>query len=323
MVSTSQAALRTRLHNTIDRREAASIEAVRDWLRRPSFSDTGEGMAEAAVYTRDLLAQIAPDAQIVPTAGYPMVLGTVKSKQPDAPTLMVYGLYDVTPLVAEEWSIDDPMRAPIVDAADIGITAITGRVLVGRGANNHKGPVLSSILAVKAMLDVEGDVPVNLIYVIEGEEEIGSPSMAGFVAEHYTLLSTADGVWLPCMQQSSIGSMVLRRAYKGALFADLECKGGEWGGTLDAKHIWAGHSAWIASPAMQLIRGLATLFDDEQRATIDGLDEAREIYLAPDDPAIQKIVDQFRDNPHWQDNLLTNLNVRRLLGDKPLAEHLV
>ncbi len=310
------------VHAEIDRREAASIEAVRGWVAQPSFSDTGEGMAEAAVYTRNLLGTIAPDARIVPTEGYPMVVGSVRAKQQGAPTLLVYGLYDVTPLFEHEWTVD-PLAGEIVDARDIGITSISGAVLTGRGVNNHKGPVLASILAVKALLDVTGDVPVNLIYVIEGEEEIGSPSMAGFVRQHWDLLNTADGCWLPTHQQSTSGAMNVRRAYKGALFTDIECKGGEWGGTRDARHIWAGHSAWIASPPMQLVRGLSTLFNDEQRATIDGIADELTHPMDENDPFIAELRERFRANPNWEQDLLTNMNAAGFLGGKDLAHHLV
>jgi acetylornithine deacetylase/succinyl-diaminopimelate desuccinylase-like protein len=309
------------VHDLIASREPVSLEAVREWLRRPSFSDTGVGMAEGAAYALELLKPVSSDARLVVTPGYPMVFGTTASSNPDAPWLLVYGLYDVTPLVEHEWTVP-PLEARIMEAKDLGVLPHLGQVLVGRGANNHKGPVLSTILAVQAMLDAGLELPVNLIWLIEGEEEIGSPSMAAFVESHRQILERAQGAWLPCMQQNSAGTMTLRRAYKGTLFADLECVGGEWGGTRDARHVWAGNSAWIDAPMMRLVRALATLFDDDQRLTLDGLEEKLEPPVSADSPEVRALEQLFLDNPKWEANMLANLNVARFKGGKRLSDHL-
>ncbi len=308
------------VHNIIKTRASESLEAVRDWIRVPSFSDTGLGIQEGAEYTKNLLQRIAPDAAVYPTSGHPMVMGTVCSSQ-EAPWLIVYGLYDTTPTWEHEWSVP-PLEARIVDAREIGALPHLGSVVVGRGANNHKGPVLSSILAVAAMLEGGISMPVNLIYLIEGEEEIGSPSMAAFVEQHRAVLAQASGVWLPCMQQNSAGTMTLRRAFKGSLFATLECNGGEWGGTRDARHVWAGNSAWIDAPLMRLIKALGTLYTDDQRLTIDGLNDHLEPPVTADSPEVKELEQLFHDNPHWEANMLHNLNVARFIGGKRLSEHL-
>jgi acetylornithine deacetylase/succinyl-diaminopimelate desuccinylase-like protein len=308
------------VHAQIDLNEPAAFEAVRDWVRLPSFSDTGEGMPEAAEYTCAVLAQIALDARVVPTAGWPVVYGTVPATMPDAPTLIVYGLYDVTPLVELEWTVP-PLEARVMDAKDLGILPFLGRVLVGRGTNNHKGPVMAVIHAIKTMLELGADIPVNLHFVIEGEEEIGSPNLPEFVEAHREALSQADGVWLPCMQQNSAGTMTLRRAFKGSLFATLECTGGDWGGTRDGRHVWAGNSAWIDAPLMKLTRALATLYDDQQRATVDGFERIMPPVSA-DSPEVQALEQAFLENPKWEQNMLSNLNAAGFLGGARLSEHL-
>ena len=311
----------TATHALIEARATESLEAVREWIRVPSFSDTGIGITEGAEYTKNLLHRIAPDAQVYPTEGHPMVMGTVRSHDDAAPWMIVYGLYDVTPTWEDEWSVP-PLEARIVDAASLGLLPHLGEIVVGRGANNHKGPVLSSILGVAAILESNTPLPVNLIYLIEGEEEIGSPSMAAFVEQHRALLERAEGVWLPCMQQNSAGTMTLRRAFKGTLFATLEVAGGEWGGTRDARHVWAGNSAWIDSPLMRLVKALGTLFTDDQRLTLDGLAERLEPPVTADSPEVRELEAAFDDNPQWEANMLHNLNVSRLIGGKRLSEHL-
>lgn len=83
-------------HTEILRRNAASLDALRRYIGVPSFSDSGEGMADAAHYNRDLLATIASDAAVVATDGFPVVFGTVPAARPNAPSLIVCGLKDVT-----------------------------------------------------------------------------------------------------------------------------------------------------------------------------------------------------------------------------------
>jgi acetylornithine deacetylase/succinyl-diaminopimelate desuccinylase-like protein len=309
------------IHNRITAQADNALEQVRDWIRVASFSDTGVGMLEGAQYAKNLLAKICPDAAVYPTEGHPMVMGTARSPLPNAPWLLVYGLYDTTPLWEHEWSVP-PLEARIVDATDIGVLPHLGKVVVGRGANNHKGPVLSSILAVQAILQSGTDLPCNLIFLIEGEEEIGSPSMAAFVEQHRSLLEQAQGAWLPCMQQNSAGTMTLRRAFKGSLFATLECNGGEWGGTRDARHVWAGNSAWIDAPLMRLVKALGTLYSDDQHLTVDGLNERLEYPVAPDSEQVRHLKQAFDDNPQWEKNMLYNLNVAQFLGGKRLSHHL-
>jgi acetylornithine deacetylase/succinyl-diaminopimelate desuccinylase-like protein len=307
-------------HRLVEARAPLALEAVRDWIRVPSFSDSGEGMLEGAAYTCELLRRVAVDARVVPTAGHPVVFGTVPASLEGAPWLIVYGLYDTTPTWAHEWSVP-PLEARIVEAAEIGVLPHLGRVLVGRGANNHKGPVLSCLRAVEAMLEARC-LPVNLMFVIEGEEEIGSPSLEGFVTAHRELLERAEGVWLPCMQQNSAGTMTLRRAYKGSLFVTLECEGGEWGGTRDARHVWAGNSAWMDAPLMRLVKALGTLYTDDQRLTLDGLEAHLQPPVSADSPEVRALEAAFRENPQWEANLLHNLNVSKFMGGKRLSDHL-
>ena len=307
-------------HTTIDASGAAAQELVRESLRMRSFSDTGEGIPETAEWFRTVLGRVCTDAALVATSGNPVALGTTAALRADAPTVVVYGLYDVTPTIAQEWTID-PLGAQIVDATELGLLPHLGAVVVGRGANNHKGPVISAICAVEAIIASGGRPPVNLVWVIEGEEEIGSPSLPGFIEAHRDLLADAAGVWLPTFQENSSGVMSVRRSYKGTVFTHLTCRGGEWGGPRDGRHVWAGNSAWLDAPMMQLVRALGTLFDDQQRATIDDLEslETRTRSALADD--VLRMSSDFHANPTWQANMLGNLNVAQPLAGKAIGDH--
>lgn len=286
----------------------------------PSFSDTGEGIGAMAQWFRDLVGSVAPDVELVETEGHPIVFGTVPADQEDAPTLVVYGLYDVTPTTEDPWSVD-PLGADIVDPHRLGLASSVGPVLVGRGVHNHKGPVISMIEAVRAVQKAGLRLPVRLTFVIEGEEEIGSPSLGQFVAQHAAALGDVVGVWLPCMQQSAGGEMTLRRGYKGSLFTHLSCRGGDWGGPVGG-HAWAGNSAWIDAPMMQLVRALATLFDDDQRATIDDLDAEVEAFRRTWSDDVAAFVAKLRDDAGWANGVLRAAGARQALAGKDLTDHL-
>ncbi|MGW2339548.1 M20/M25/M40 family metallo-hydrolase [Streptomyces sp. NPDC001661] len=308
------------VHEAIDRDEAKCLEEVRSYLRVPGFSASGEGIEESA---RDTLARLrrigVPDARLVPTDGHPVVFGTLKSRRPDAKTLIVYGLYDMTPTIADEWDVD-PLAASVVDAQSVGLPATFGRVLVSRAAHNHRGPTLSALMAVERMLAVEGDVPCNLLFVIEGEEEIGSPNLPAFIENHRDELSGADGAWLPCMYEAG-GSMITYRGFKGTAWLELACTGGDWGGVDGGRHLWAGHSAWIDAPMMQVVRALASMIDEDNRLAVDGLADLR-LDITPEDREDAKaLTEQVRSDPSVEADLLRLLGVRRMRQGRPLDEH--
>jgi acetylornithine deacetylase/succinyl-diaminopimelate desuccinylase-like protein len=125
------------------------------------------------------------------------------------------------------------------------------------------------------------------------------------------------------MQQNAAGIMTLRRAFKGSLFTELECKGGDWGGTADGRHLWAGNSAVLDAPMMRLVKALATLYDEDQHATVDGVEELLQRPVEADSPEVQAIVAATRANPQWEEAMRHNLNVRRLMHGRPMADHLV
>lgn len=308
------------LHDHIALHEAEYVEEVRRYLRIRSFSDTGEGMADGAAATLAYLRRIgAEDACLVPTGGNPVVYGTIRSKRPDAKTLIIYGLYDHPPSIAEEWLVD-PHGAEIVDAATIGLPADLGSVIPNRAAHNHKGPVLSCLLAVEVMRKVSGDVPVNLLFVIEGEEDIGSPHLPAFIREYRDELAQAQGMWLPCMQQSRDGTMTLVRGAKGMFWAELVCRGGAWGGAADGHHLWAGHSPWIDAPMMRLLHAVGSLYDADHHCIIDGLAAITPTVSAADRAEIEATKANIAAHPEIERNMRQLLHVERMRGGKPLQD---
>lgn len=308
------------VHEAIDRDEKQCLDEVRRYLRTPGFSATGEGIERSAQLTLEhLLRTGASDARIVRTAGHPVVFGTLKSKRPHAKTLILYGLYDMTPTIEEEWDVD-PLGAEVVDGTRIGLDASVGEVIVSRAAHNHRGPVLSTLLAIERMRALEGDVPCNLVFVIEGEEEIGSPNLPAFIDEHREELSGAHGAWLPCMYEAG-DSMITHRGFKGSLWVELNCTGGPWGGAVGGRHLWAGHSAWIDAPMIKVVRALGSMIDAGNRLVLDGMEDLRLDLTSEDYADGRELIAKVHQDPSVEAGMLRTLGVERMRGGLPLEDH--
>ena len=155
------------VYRDIDRNRDAHLDHIRRWLRQPSDSAQGTGIEEMATMVRDDFRQLGfKEAELVPTTGHPGVWGYYDAGAER--TLAVYMMYDVVPAVVEEWRVA-PFAAELVEMEGLG-TAI-----MARGAANQKGPERAFLNAVESVIAAEGNLPVNLMIVAEGEEEIGFP----------------------------------------------------------------------------------------------------------------------------------------------------
>jgi len=260
-----------------------TIAAIRGYLGQPGFSHSGEGMRDSAEMTRGLLeAAGAEDLELVETGGHPFVYGHMRSRQTDARTLIIYSHYDMVPLMDISQWVGPPLEAPIVDATEIGAPARLGKVIVGRASNDYRGPLLATLRALKSMREVTGDIPVNLIWAIDGEEEIGAPNIHTFIEKKRGELQAGEAVWMPGMHQDTAGIMQVYRGYKGNAKIEIEIKGGAWGGTVTGKESWAANLPWMDAPMWRMIRLLQTLVDDDDLPSIDGMDELFAAYTDED-----------------------------------------
>lgn len=250
-----------------------TIGEIRRYLGQPGFSHSGEGIRESAELTKWYLEDAGSEGvELVETGGHPVVFGRLNSGRPAARNLIIYSHYDMVPLMDLKQWVAPPLEAPIVDAEQIGAPAQLGKVVVGRAANDYRGPLVATLHALKAMRAVTGDIPVNILWVIDGEEEIGAPHLHNFVTARLDELQTGEALWMPGMHQDTAGVMQVYRGYKGNSKIEMEIKGGEWGGTLDTKESWAANLHWMDAPMWRMIRLLSTLVDENDLATIDGLD---------------------------------------------------
>src|ERR1700727_1814492 len=185
----------------IPKMHAENVKRLQDWIALPSIAAENPNYPQGAEY----MVKLATDAgftgvKIIPTSGKPGVFG--RRDAGAKTTLAIYFMYDVKQFVPEEWS-SPPLEGRLVEKADLGT------VCMGRGAVNQKGPQNSFLSALMAFKATGKKLPVNLVLVCEGEEEIGSPHFAQVVhsPEVMSELKKCIGVFMPEAGQARDGGV--------------------------------------------------------------------------------------------------------------------
>lgn len=230
----------------------ASVKRLRDWIALPSIAAENRNMAEGAAY----MAELARDAgfsnvEIVPTDGQPGVFGTIDVGAPR--TLGIYFMYDVKQFDPAEWS-SPPLEGKMVDKPGFGLS------IVGRGAVNQKGPEATFLAALHAIRAAKAKLPVNIVLICEGEEEIGSPHFRQVATKPNVLaaLKKCDGIFIPFASQDKTGAVDVNLGSKGIIELELIASGEKWGrGPKGDVH--SSLKAMLDSPAWRLVQALQTL----------------------------------------------------------------
>ncbi|CAN7567527.1 M20/M25/M40 family metallo-hydrolase [Phenylobacterium sp. LjRoot164] len=243
----------------------ASVKRIQEWIALPSIAAENRDMDKGC----DYMMALAKDAgfqhvEKVPTAGFPGVFATldVGAKR----TIGIYFMYDVKQYDPAEWS-SPPLEARIVDKPGFG------KVIVGRGAVNQKGPEATFLAALHAIRAAGKKPPVNIVLVCEGEEEIGSPNFRQIVTQPKVLaaLKRCEGVIIPAGWQSpSNGGVSVNLGAKGVVELELISSGAKWGRG-PKTDIHSSEKARVDSPAWRLVQALTSLVTpDGNTPAIDG-----------------------------------------------------
>src|SRR5215469_16629315 len=238
----------------VDQHRQEFLDRLIDYVRRPSISAYGQGIGEVAEYIAGVMNQLGLRARIMPTAGWPMVLGA-RTERPGAPTVLLYGHYDVQP--------PDPLEAWTSPPFDPTIR--NGR-LYARGVGDNKGQHFAQLMALETLLSCRGTLPCNVKVLLEGEEEVGSPHMPEFMHAHRDelqpdLVIVSDG---PVHEN---GQSTISFGVRGVLDIELRAHGahrdlhsGHWGGI-------------VPNPLWTLVHLLASMKNERGQITIDGFYE--------------------------------------------------
>ena len=242
----------------LHRNHPGFLKNLTDFASIPSVSTSGEyelAIQKAAEWVAAHLKGIgAQNVQILPTGGHPAVYGELCSASVSAPTVLVYSHYDVQPA--------DPLELWISDAFK---PAVRGENIYGRGVTDMKGQMLAAHNAVEA-IHKTSRVPVNIKFLIEGEEEIGSRNMPGFIADHKDLLA-CNLVLNPDTGMHSVDQPSITYALRGMAYFELRVDGpdhdlhsGTFGGV-------------VHNPATAICELIAGMHDDQGRVTLPGFYE--------------------------------------------------
>jgi len=255
----------------ITKRHDEAVKRLQDWIKQVSIAAENRGYPEGAEY----MAQLARDAgfqqaTVVTTDGKPGVFATLDAGAPK--TVGLYFMYDVKQFDPAEWT-SPPTEARLVDKPGLG------KAIVGRGAVNQKGPESAFLAALHAIRGAGNKLPVNLVMVAEGEEEIGSPHIGQIVhkPEVQAALAKTTGVFMPHSTQDLDGIVTVNLGSKGVIELELVSSGEKWGRG-PGKDIHSSLKAMVDSPAWHLVKALDTLVSaDGNEITVDNYPKPRSL----------------------------------------------
>lgn len=239
------------------------LHSLQDLVKIPSISTSADHtrpIKETAEWLANRLRKMGfKNVALYPTAGHPVVFGEYKIDKPGRKTVLIYGHYDVQPVEPLDLWKTPPFEATVV-----------GDNLFGRGASDMKGQIMASMDAVEAILNA-GEPPVDLKYIIEGEEEIGSPNLGAFLKEKARMLA-ADVVLNPDSGMLAADFPTLTYALRGLAYFELRVYG-------PAHDLHSGMFGGVVhNPAQALAELIAGMHDAGGRITLPGFyDSVREM----------------------------------------------
>src|SRR5262249_50945064 len=233
--------------------QAAAVADLRRFCTQPSVSTEARGMVEMAALVGERLAASGFAVETIPLAGgFPaLYAGSQDAVPADAPTLLISNHYDVQPE-------GDPA---LWDSPPFALTEHDG-MLVGRGVADNKGNIIARLAAIDAVRAVRGGLPVRIKWVIEGEEEIGSPHLDPFLLAQRDRLA-ADGCIWEFGSYTWDGTPQVMLGLKGMVDVVLRARGAN-------RDLHSSVAAVVASPVWRLVLALATIKDENEGVLIGG-----------------------------------------------------
>jgi acetylornithine deacetylase/succinyl-diaminopimelate desuccinylase-like protein len=281
---------------------------LQNWIQQPSISNTGEGIQESAYMVKGFFDQLGcQETQVYDVGitewgqqGNPVVYANCDEGAEK--TLAVYWMYDTMPVTQPDLWKAPPFEGRIVEQAPYA------KVMIGRGATNSKGPQMTQLNALMAIKAVTGKLPVNLIFIAEGDEERMSIGYRKFVRDHPELVADADAMYRFGRQGGISGGS------EGSIFIELITSGAAWGRGPNYSNIHGGNKRSVDAPAWRHIKMLSTLIDDSgNQVMFDGFYDNIE-------PLKEEELVKLRNTAANIDMEVAarNLGVERFITDDPL-----
>ena len=253
----------------IDAHIDQDVENLQKWIQQPSISNSGEGIPESAEMVKGFFDKMGCQTTRVydvgiteyGSPGNPVVYAKCDEGAPK--TVAIYWQYDTMPVTQPDAWVTPPFEARVIPGAQAGLPDIP-RVLIGRGATNSKGPEMAQLNALMAYKAVNGKLPVNIIFIAEGDEERMDIGLRKFITDHSDLLSEADALFAGGPSE-------------GCVYVELTTSGKRWGRGPTDSDVHGVMKRTTDSPAWRHIQMLASLVSkDGNTPQIAGWQDGRE-----------------------------------------------
>jgi acetylornithine deacetylase/succinyl-diaminopimelate desuccinylase-like protein len=280
-------------------------ENIQKWIAQPSISNSGEGIPESAEMVKGFFEKLGcQSARVYDTGlteygsqGNPVVYAKCDEGAPK--TLAIYWQYDTMPVTQPDAWIAPPFEGKIVDGPTANVDGAS-RVIIGRGATNSKGPEMAVLNAITSMKAAMGKLPVNLIFVAEGDEERMDIGLRKFIGEHSDLFAEADALFVGGPSE-------------GCVYVELTTSGKSWGRGPVQSDVHGVMKRTADSPAWRHIQMLASLTSkDGNTPLIKGFFENM-------DPPTKAEVEQLKAQAARTDlkTMAKNAGIARFMSDDP------
>jgi acetylornithine deacetylase/succinyl-diaminopimelate desuccinylase-like protein len=285
----------------IDAHIDAHVQNLQKWIQQPSISNTGEGIQESAQMVKGYFDQLGCQQTKVYDPGIaewgeqsnPVVYA--KCDEGAKHTIVIYWQYDTMPVTQPDLWIRPPFAADLVSQGPYK------KVLIGRGATNSKGPEMAQWNALMSIKAVTGKLPVNIIFVAEGDEERMDVGLRTFVKAHADLFKGAEAMYGPGPSE-------------GCLFIELTTSGKSWGRGPVYSDIHGANKRSVDSPAWRHIKMLSSLVTDNgNKILIPGFYDNIVPLTAAEKVSLEGAAKAM--NP---EQAAKNLGVARFIADKPI-----
>jgi len=293
--------------NYIDEHIDDHVVTFQKWIQQPSISNTGEGMQESAEMVKGFFDQLGcQESQIYDMGmtewgqqGNPVVFANCDEGAEK--TVVIYWMYDTMPVTQPDLWKAPPFEGRLVEQAPYK------KVLIGRGATNSKGPQVVQLNALMSIKAATGKLPVNIIFVAEGDEERMSMGFRKFMLEHPDKFEKADAVYR-FGGQGSLGG-----GSEGLFYIELTTSGAKWGEGPNYSDIHGANKRTVLSPAWRHMQMLATLVDPvTQNVLIDGFYENQAPLTKEQEAKLHEIAKTIDLKKNAQ-----NLGVEKFFTDDP------
>ena len=281
------------IHGHIDEHLDGHIARIQEYVRQPSIGGENIGMRECAELLLSYFQDLGcTEAELVETEEHPCIWAYYDAGAKR--TIVNHGYYDVQPVEGEVWTYP-PFGAELAEMPPLG------RVVIGRGTFNSKGSYRAWLNALESIIAVEGNLPVNIMFTIDGQQEVGSPHFPAFIRQYEDRLRTADALLTPTPSQEPDGTVRIVLGVKGTAFFEIACSGREWGRGPQEYDIAGGAKAFVDSPAWRMVHALASMTSEDGNTAL--IDDFYANVIPPTDEELEladKLAVSF-DDQVWKD----------------------